>query len=121
MKAHRDAMPLYPTEAEIAVAVMGPARAKEWQEKARYLETQGLPLVNELMGGRHWEAVVEFFRTFSGISLGSPVDGAAKSTTINSRVRIVPYKPDGKENFDAAETQPSDRRRPRGSGHRERI
>ena len=56
-------MPLYPDEKAIARAVMGP-RAKEWPVKAKYLEEKhGLPPVDELMGGRFWPAVEQFFRT----------------------------------------------------------
>lgn len=54
-------MPLYPTEAQIARAVLGD-RAKDWKRIAKVLEDkEGLPKINELMGGRFWPAVVAFF------------------------------------------------------------
>jgi hypothetical protein len=115
------AMPLYPSEARIAVEVMGPERAKEWPVKARYLEDKhGLPPVDELMGGRFWPAVVEYFRVRHGITLDRPFDDTAKPQTI-SRVRVVPFKPDGKEDFNAAETQASHGRRPPGRRHGARL
>jgi hypothetical protein len=81
-------MPLYPSESEIAVAVMGSKRAKEWPAKARYLEDKhGLPRVDELMGGRYWPAVIAYFNIRHGLAGGTPT---------NSRVRIVPFKPDVK-------------------------
>lgn len=89
-----DRMPLYPDEAAVAAAVMGPKRARDWPEKARYLEDKhGLPRVDELMGGRFWPAVVAFFRERHGMS----VDG--RPGPISKTIRVVPYKPDGKENY----------------------
>jgi hypothetical protein len=90
-------IPLYPDEETIAIEVMGSKRAKEWPAKARYLEAKhGLPLVDELMGGRYWPAVVEFFNTRHGIGTGT------LAPSILNGVHVVPFAPDGKENFDAA-------------------
>ena len=90
-------MPLYPNEKLIAAAVMGQDRAKEWPVKAKYLEDKhGLPPVDELMGGRFWPAVVEFFNIRHGLG----ADSLARS--ILQRVRVVPFAPDGKEDFGAA-------------------
>jgi hypothetical protein len=115
-------MPLYPSEDQIAVAVMGPARAKEWPGKARYLQDKhGLPPVDELMGGRYWPAVEEFFRARHGVALPKTVDGPAIVPTISSRVRVVPFKPDGRENYDVEETQAATGRRPSGRDHRARL
>lgn len=50
-------VPLYPSEAEIAVLVLGPSRAREWPEIASVLEAKGLPKVDPLMGGRFLPAV----------------------------------------------------------------
>jgi hypothetical protein len=87
-----DQMPLYPDEAMIAAAVLGPKRAKDWPRIASYLEDkQGLPRLDELMGGRFWPAVVAYFR----IRHGMKVDGVDQGR-ISSRVRIVPFKPDRK-------------------------
>jgi hypothetical protein len=88
---NQDQMPLYPDEAMIAAAVLGPKRAKDWPRIASYLEDkQGLPRLDELMGGRFWPAVVAYFR----IRHGMKVDGVDQG--ISSRVRIVPFKPDRK-------------------------
>jgi hypothetical protein len=59
-------LPLYPDEHQIALAVMGPKRAREWRSKAEYLERKGLPRIDELMGGRFWPAVIEFFARREG-------------------------------------------------------
>lgn len=115
-------IPMYPDEDRIALEVMGPARAKEWPSKARYLEDKhGLPRVDELMGGRFWPAVVEYFKTRHGIALPPAVDGGSNSQTINARVRVVPFKPDGKENFDGPETQRPAGRRHRSGDHRSGV
>ncbi|MCS3896116.1 hypothetical protein M2171_005249 [Bradyrhizobium japonicum USDA 38] len=59
-RAPSNEMPLYPTEAQIARAVLGD-RAKDWKRIAKVLEDkEGLPKINELMGG-FWPAVVAFF------------------------------------------------------------
>jgi hypothetical protein len=71
MKKSGEHLPLYPDEETIAIEIMGARRAKDWPEKARYLEDKhGLPRVDELMGGRFWPAVVEFFPR-------TPRDGAS--------------------------------------------
>lgn len=52
-------IPLYPSESEIAVLVLGAKRAREWPAKARYLEDKhGLPRIDQVMGGRFWPAVI---------------------------------------------------------------
>lgn len=62
-------MPLYPSEAQIGRAVLG-SRAKDWPRVAKCLEDkEGLPRINELMGGRFWPAVVAFFHGWQHISL----------------------------------------------------
>jgi hypothetical protein len=116
------AMPLYPTEQQIASAVMGVDRAKEWPSKAKYLEDKhGLPPVDELMGGRFWPAIVEYFKTRHGVDLPKSVDAPQIATTMNSRVRVVPFRPDGKEDFDVAEAQATPGRRHRSRDYRTRL
>ena len=115
-------MPLYPSEDQIARAVMGPERAREWPGKARYLQDKhGLPAIDELMGGRFWPAVEAFFRARHGVAERNPVDGPANLPTMSSRVRVVPFKPDGRENYDVEETPAAPGRRPRGRDHRARV
>ena len=53
-------MPLYPDEAEIAQAVLGPGRAKCWPSLATVLERSGFPKIDVMMGGRYWPAVKAF-------------------------------------------------------------
>jgi len=122
MKKSGGYLPLYPDEETIAIEIMGARRAKDWPEKARYLEDKhGLPRVDELMGGRFWPAVVEFFRARHGMGLRERLDaedGDVPSLKQSNSIRIVPFKADGKEQFDGPETSPTkDRRRP-GRDHR---
>jgi hypothetical protein len=52
-----DQMPLFPDEATIALAVLGPKRAKDWPHIAKFLEDKhAFPRVDKLMGGRYWLA-----------------------------------------------------------------
>src|SRR5690242_6793347 len=55
-----NAMPLFPSEEEIARAVVGPSRACIWPGVAVVLERQGLPRVDPQFGGRYWPAVRDF-------------------------------------------------------------
>ena len=89
--AQTDEMPLFPDEATIAVAVLGPKRAKDWPRIAKFLEDKkGLPRVDELMGGRYWPAVVAHFRSRYNMDV---VD-AANRPGISRRIRVVPPPPD---------------------------
>jgi hypothetical protein len=94
-------MTLYPSESELAVLVLG-KRAKDWPAKAQYLEDKhGLPRVDELMGGRYWPAVEAYFSVRHGVVAldGSPL----MVPKMSSRVRVVPFKPDGKDNLHGQE------------------
>lgn len=100
-------MPLYPDENQIAVAVLGPKRSRQWPQIARHLEDKhGLPPIDELLGGRFWPAVVEFFRVRHGMAPAVAASTAAGST----RIRVAPFKPDGKEDFDAVNPSKSKNR-----------
>jgi hypothetical protein len=122
-KQEKDRLPLYPDEETIALEVMGTKRAKDWPAKAKYLEDkQGLPRVDELMGGRFWPAVVEFFSTRHGVKLPDRLDGGQTSSpSLAPSIRIVPFKADGKETYDGPETSPANGRRRRDGSHRERL
>lgn len=114
---------LFPDEDRIALEVMGPKRAKDWPEKARYLEDKhGLPPVDTLMGGRFWPAVVEFFHVRYGVKLRVDLDEdatlAPSSPKVSSSIRVVPYKADGKEQYDGPEAPPAVGRRHRARDHR---
>jgi hypothetical protein len=85
-----DHIPLYPSEDEIAVLVLGSMRAKDRPRVASYLEDKdGLPRVDELMGGRFWPAVVAYFRQPRNMDL---IENFAR-TGASSRIRIVPPPP----------------------------
>src|SRR6516164_11446311 len=88
--------PLYPDEAEIARRVLG-ERAREWSGKAAVLERDGLPKIDPLMGGRFWPAVRQWFLDRHG--LAEELTSSASSPP-GSRVRIVPFAPDGEADID---------------------
>lgn len=118
MRSRRDhsaPMPLYPSEAEIARAVMGEDRAGEWPETATVLEREGLPRINVDMGGRYWPKVLEFFRIWEG---HDEQDEAPEFVPSSRRIRIVPPPPDAREepNAEAAQTYPHRRRADRHAG-----
>jgi len=74
--------PLYLSEEQIAEAVLGPGRLKDWRDRAILLERKGLPQIDPVMGGRYWRAVLAFFDRLNGLT-----------------DRRVPAKADGPENF----------------------
>jgi hypothetical protein len=84
--------PLYPSESELAILVLGAKRAKEWPRIALHLERKaGLPAVDAEMGGRFWPAVQAYFHQRHGMGL----DGAVPVAVTSSRVRVVPFARDG--------------------------
>jgi hypothetical protein len=100
--------PLYLDEAEIARRVLG-KRAREWPGKVVLLERDGLPKIDPLMGGRFWPAVRRWFLDRHGLATQLP--GSVPLPT-KSRVRVVPFVPDGEADFDGekAQTAPFQRR-----------
>lgn len=85
-----DRVPLYPSESELAILVLGTKKAKEWPRIASYLENKlGLPRVDGLMGGRFWPAVDAYFRIRHGMGVDSINKGR-----VSTRVRVVPFRPD---------------------------
>jgi hypothetical protein len=91
---------LFPNEAEVARLVLG-RRAAEWPGKAVVLEREGLPKIDPLMGGRFWPSVFRWFCDRYGLDAASsdaPMMG-------KSRIRIVPFAPDGMEDFDGEKAQ----------------
>jgi hypothetical protein len=93
--------PLYPDEDEIARRVLG-KRAREWPGKVVLLERDGLPKIDPLMGGRFWPAVRRWFLDRHGLTTES--SGNASLPT-KSRVRVVPFAPDGEADFDGEKAQ----------------
>lgn len=101
-----DSIPLFPDEKTIARLVMG-SRAKDWPAKARFLEdTEGLPGVDMLMGGRYWPAVTEFFNARYGIGTRS------LTPSVRGGIRTGPLAQDGVERLGTA----PDFRRRNGKG-----
>jgi hypothetical protein len=69
-KPSKSNMPLYPDEEQIARAVLGPKRAKQWRGIAKFLEDkEGLPRVDIFMGGRYWPAVEFYFKQRNAMHL----------------------------------------------------
>jgi len=73
-----DNVPLYPSEAEIAVLVLGPSRAREWPAIADVLEKRGLPKVDPLTGGRYLPAVLAFLDRLHDVADVAPTRSAAE-------------------------------------------
>jgi hypothetical protein len=90
-------MPLYPSEAEVAVAVLGQKRAHLWPSIAEHDEQKlGLPKIDPVKGGRYWPAVERFYDKIN--HLDDRASSAGPSATSN-RVRIIDTAPDGQEDF----------------------
>ncbi|MCS3929238.1 hypothetical protein M2175_004269 [Bradyrhizobium elkanii] len=91
LREQSNELPLYPTEVQIARAVLGD-RAKDWKRIAKVLEDkEGLPKINELMGGRFWPAVVAFFYGWQHISLDN-TRVALTSRPISGFLFVPPLK-----------------------------
>jgi hypothetical protein len=76
-----DALPLFPSEDQIAVLVLGEARAKEWPRIAKILEqVDSFPMIDEHVGARYWPAVAGYFHNRWNVELYNS----------NARVRIGP-------------------------------
>lgn len=105
--------PLYPSESEIAILVLG-KRAKEWRVVAPYLENQcGMPRVDTHMGGRYWPAVEEFFRLRHGFKSVPRLDEAPPLAPKSRTIRGLPLRSDGKDSLDGPKTPSlADRRHP---------
>lgn len=100
MTKRADDMPLYPSEKEIARAVLGADRAHLWPSIAAHDEQKhGLPKIDAVRGGRYWPAVKRFYDLINGLDERAPAAGP--STLSNVRVRIIDTAPDGHEDFHA--------------------
>lgn len=97
-------MPLYPNEGEIARAVLGADRAREWPAKAAVLERKGLPKIDPFYGGRFWPAVQKFLYVDAG--LDADADGEA-TIPASGRIRVLPFAPDGESDFDGEKEKAS--------------
>lgn len=77
-----DDLPLFPEEADIARAVLGPGRVSEWKCLAPSLERQGMPRIDPVFGARFWPAVKAWFAHRAGLITAT-----------------VPARPGGKETW----------------------
>ena len=76
------ALALYPTEDELARAVLGAKHARDWASVAASFELEGMPKVDPLTGRRYWPAVRAFLDRRHGL-----------------REHIVPVAVDGVERW----------------------
>lgn len=60
-------MPLYPDEIQIARAVLGADRARDWNGLAKLLERHGFPRIDPQFGGRYWPAVCAYLDRRHGV------------------------------------------------------
>jgi hypothetical protein len=67
MMASAQPSSLYPSEAEIALRVLGEGKVKQWAALVPTLEREGLPRVDPLFGARFWPAVRAWFERRNGL------------------------------------------------------
>lgn len=85
-----ETLPLFATDRELGVALLGAARVKEWCSLAPALEERGLPRVDGLMGGRYVPAVKAFFDRQYGLGeqpAAAPDGGEDLTIWANKRKR----------------------------------
>lgn len=75
--------PLFATDEELAIAIVGKERAKKWVREAlpALKKIAGFPTLDKLHGGRPVPLVVKFYDDYFGLSLGY-------------------FRPDGEERMD---------------------
>lgn len=81
-------LPLYPTEWEIGVAVLGLQRAHEWPAIAAALEREGLPQADPHTGTRFWPAVQAFFLAHHGLDGGLAIKKGASGPQQRARLAL---------------------------------
>jgi hypothetical protein len=62
-----ESLPLFATDDVIGAALLGEDGVQEWRQVAQFLETRGLPKIDQLMGGRYVPAVRAFFDHLYGL------------------------------------------------------
>jgi len=81
-------LPLFASEIDISVALMGPGRYSTFRAIVPLLERRGFPQIDGLMGGRYTPAVRAFFDREYGIhgqSSGRAVDGPERFGSYQGR------------------------------------
>jgi hypothetical protein len=81
-------LPLYPTEWELGVAVLGLQRAHEWPAIAQALEREGLPLADPLTGARFRPGVEAFFMARHGLDGGLATKKGASGPQQRARLAL---------------------------------
>ncbi len=73
-----DALPLYATDDELAVAILG-KRAKDWPIVLRLYESRGFPKISAVMKGRYVPAIIQFFDANEGVGVAeAPAKGGVE-------------------------------------------
>jgi hypothetical protein len=69
-------LPLFASDAELGVALLGRARAAVWSSLVPSFEREGLPKNDPLMGGRYVPAVKAFFDRQYGLTASESIASA---------------------------------------------
>ena len=70
-----DDIPRYASEKEIALAVLGPERWRDWPGLVPSLEREGMPKVDRFIGARYWPAVRAWLDRRHGVNrMAEPVE-----------------------------------------------
>lgn len=74
-----DALPLFATDQQIAVAVVGRAKAETWRRRTLpILEARGFPRVDPLHEGRPTALIRKYYDTYLGLNASYVPTGAAE-------------------------------------------
>jgi hypothetical protein len=86
-------LPLFATDAELATAIVGKARAEKWRkERLPTLERKGFPAVDAFHGGRAVPLVKKFYEGYFGITAGfamAKADGEERLGQWKSRKQVA--------------------------------
>jgi hypothetical protein len=92
-----DALPLFADDRELALALLGPKRAKEWPMVVHVFERLGLPPIDRTTRGRYTPAVKSFLdRIYNPGGMGSAAapDGVEGVLPWNEKRRRPGFKKD---------------------------
>lgn len=74
-----DALPLFATDQQIALAVVGRAKAETWRRRTLpILEARGFPRVDPLHEGRPTTLIKKYYDTYLGLNASYVPTGAAE-------------------------------------------
>lgn len=82
-----DSLPLFASDRELAVALLGKERGRAWRNLVPIYERNGFPKIDPLMGGRYTRAVLAFFDREYGLTERSPLAPPGVERVIDWNVR----------------------------------